>query len=52
MGPYFQGKWGFGKSWFLREFSSDPLPKNKPPCRPALSSGRKRDSAEGSTGVF
>lgn len=20
MGPYFHGKWGFGKSWFLREF--------------------------------
>lgn len=34
MGPCFQGKWGFGMSWVLREFSPDSLPKNKPPCQP------------------
>lgn len=31
-GPLCPRQWGFGKSWFLREFSPDPLPKNKPPC--------------------
>lgn len=34
LGPCFQGKWGFGMSWVLGEFSPDSLPKNKPPCQP------------------
>lgn len=37
---------------FLREFSPDPLPQNKPSRWPALPRGRKGDPGKRGTGVF
>jgi hypothetical protein len=52
LGPYFQGKWGFGRSWFLREFPPDLLPKNKPLAAQHSLEGGRGGPGKCGTGVF